>query len=277
MLRRPLSSISATILICACLFVVGQKATMAQSLRVITKVSDVSNAQDPQSLSHSLTLFHGGRVYDYIEQVGEVVIFEPIHHRFIILGNNFAATEVSFTEINHFLESAQTKAVEYIDELSADREPSSARMAAAIRFQLTPEFQESFDATKSRLTLTGTEMEYSVVGQPVEAESIVNRYLEYADWAKRLNYVLHSHSSLPQARLKLNEKLRTRKMLPVVVELTLHLDPPVKFRAEHRYADKFQPNDRRLISQWERTLQSNKIRWMTFREYQQNLLVQANR
>ncbi len=277
MLRSLLSFAPASILVCICVLGLGQQEAMAQSLRVITKVSDVSNPQDSQPLSHSLTLFHGGRVYDYIEQVGEVVIFEPIHNRFIILGKNFAATEVSFTEINHFLESAQIEAVEYIDELTADPQPSSARMAAAVRFQLTPEFEETFDAANSRLTLSGTELEYSVVGQAVEADSVVNRYLEYADWAKRLNYVLHSHASLPQSRLKLNETLRTRKLLPVVVDLTLHLDPPVKFRAEHRYADKFQSNDRRLISHWERTLQSNKIQWMTFREYQQKLLVQAGR
>lgn len=277
MLRRLLPFVPVLMLVCVCLLGIGQQEAMAQSLRVITKVSDVSDPQNPRPLSHSLTLFHGGRVYDYIEQVGEVVIFEPIHNRFIILGKNHAFTEVTFTEINHFLESAQTEAVKYIDELSVDPNPNAAGLAAAMRFQLTPEFQETFDVANSRLTLAGTEMEYSVVGQPVEASNVVNRYLEYADWTKRLNYVLHSHSSLPQSRLKLNEALRTRKMLPVVVDLTLHLDPPVKLRAEHRYADKFQSIDRRMISHWERTLISDKVHKMTFREYQQKLLVQASR
>lgn len=249
----------------------------AQSLRVSTSVTDVSRTDDPVQLSYSLTLFHGGRVYDYMPDVGEVVIFEPIHNRFIILGKNYAATEVSFAEINHFLESAQSEAVEYIEELSADPDPQAAAKAAAMRFQLSPEFQETFSEAVGELRLRGTELEYRVETQAVEASNVVNRYLEYADWAKRLNFVLHRNSSLPEARLKLNKSLRERKLLPKSVELTMHLNPPVKFRADHRFAEQFQSADRRLISQWERTLHSDQIRWMTFREYQQNLLVQSDK
>ncbi len=189
-----------------CLQLVSLQPANAQNLRVYTSVSDVSNPDVPQPLSHSLTLFHGGRVYDYMPEIGEVVIFEPIHNRFIILGKNYAATEVSFAEINHFLESAQTKAVQYIDELGASPAPDSSAKAAAMRFQLTPEFQKTFDEAENRLTLSGTELEYSVLTQPVESSNVVNRYLEYADWAKRLNFVLHQHDSLPQARLKVNQE-----------------------------------------------------------------------
>ncbi|WP_417847803.1 hypothetical protein [Thalassoglobus sp.] len=266
----------ALLLTTSCLQVVDLQSANAQNLRVYTNVTDISDAENPRPLSHSLTLFHGGRVYDYMPEVGEVVIFEPIHNRFIILGKNYAATEVSFAEINHFLETAQTKAVQYIDELATSPDADSAAKAAAMRFQLTPEFQETFDEASNRLTLSGTEIEYSVVTQPVEATNAVNRYLEYADWTKRLNFVLHRHDSLPQARLKVNQKLRDRNVLPRVVELTMHLHPPVKFRAEHRFSDSFQSADRRLISQWEQTLESDNIRWMTFRKYQQNLLVRAD-
>lgn len=252
----------------------GQHA-FAQGMSVFTKVVDITNPEQPIPQSHSLTLFHGGRVYDYMEEAGEVVIFEPIHHRFIVLGSDFAATEVSFAEINHFLETAQTKALQYIEELSIDSDPKSASMAAAIRFQLSPSFDVSYDEANRKLQLSGTELQYDVIGQAVESEAAVHRYLEYADWAKRLNYVLHSQPSLPQPRLKLNERLREHSLLPLSVELTLHLDPPVRFRAEHRYADELKSNDRRLISLWEQRLQSDKVRWMTFRQYQQNLLAQS--
>lgn len=249
----------------------------AQTLRVSTSVTDISRPETPQPLTYSLTLFHGGRVYDYMPDVGEVVIFEPIHNRFIILGRNYSATEVTFAEINQFLDAAQTEAVQYIDELSADSAPTSAAKAAAMRFQLSPDFQETFDASQKELRLSGTELQYIVETRSVENSNLVNRYLEYADWTKRLNFVLHRNSSLPASRLKLNESLRTRSLLPIAVELTMHLTPPVKFRAEHRFAEEFQSADRRLISQWERTLRSDQIRWMTFREYQQNLLVQTQR
>lgn len=266
-----------TFLACSILIATTTQATYAQSLRVSTSVADISKPGSPLPLSYSLTLFHGGRVYDYMPDIGEVVIFEPIHNRFLILGKNYTATEVSFAEINHFLESAHSEAVQYIDELSADPDPASAAKAAAMRFQLSPDFQEAYEKHENRLTMRGTELEYLVETQTVEAPNVVNLYLEYADWAKRLNFVLHRNSSLPESRIKLNASLRERKLLPNAVELTMHLNPPVKFRAEHRFAEEFQSADRRLISQWERTLQSNQIRWMTFREYQQNLLVHADR
>lgn len=267
----------AIALLAGLLLAIVPNVSQAQSLRVYTKVTDVSRSDAPQPLSNSLTLFHGGRVYDYMDDVGELVIFEPIHNRFIILGKNFSATEVSFAEVNHFLETAKTEAVKYIEELASQESSQASRMAASVRFQLSPTFQESFNAGENRLTLSGTELQYSVLCRPVDSPQIVNRYLEYADWAKRLNFVLHRHSSLPQARLKLNETLRNRGLLPGVVELTMHLDPPVKIRAEHRFSEELQSIDRRHINLWERNLQSDQIRWMTFHEYQQNLLVHNGR
>ena len=57
----------------------------AQEMRVYTTVrnlrgSAVSEDRAPV-VARSLTLFHAGKVYDYVEAAKELTIFEPAHHR----------------------------------------------------------------------------------------------------------------------------------------------------------------------------------------------------
>ncbi|TWT57300.1 hypothetical protein KOR42_06600 [Thalassoglobus neptunius] len=249
----------------------------AQSIRVFTEVIDVSQPEQPQPLSHSVTYFHAGRVYDYMPDLGEVVIFEPDHHRFIILGNNYVATEVSFAEVNHFLESAEQEAQKLIGEYSKSSEPHALQNAALLQFQLNPNFQEELSNGNTQLTLLGSQLDYQVTGTQMSDSTVTQEYLDYADWTKRLNYVLHPQPTLPHPRLQLNQALRKHNLLPRTVEVTLHVEPRVKLRAVHDYSDKLQSIDRQSISRWERTLQGEEVRWMTFQEYQQFLIAQVQR
>jgi len=247
----------------------------AEDLRVYTSVYDISQSEnEPKRISDSLTLFHAGKVYDYMEGVGEVVIFEPAHHRFIIL-RDFTATEVSFSELNHFLESAKVKAEEYIGELSVINDPNATKTAAAVRFQLAPQFQTKFDA--GLLTMQGGYMNYLVKSASAESDNALNQYLEYADWASRLNYVLHNRSAFPASRLKLNEELRKHRALPTRVELTMQQDRTYHLRADHKFEWKIQTLDKQLITHWERVLHSDQVAWVTFHQYQQKLIAQQER
>lgn len=249
------------------------QVTRGQDLRVYTSVVNVSHeGESPTILSSSLTLFHAGKVYDYMEEIGEVVIYEPSHHRFIILGKDFSATEVPFAELNHFLEAAQQESVKYIRELASKNSEENARLAATIRFQLQPDFQKNFLEESQTLQFRGSSMNYDVRTGAAPSPEVVNRYLDYADWAARLNYVLHPHSAFPAPRLSLNEALRKRKLLPVQVDRTTHLDGIERLRASHSFSFELQPVDKRHISHWERTLLSDQVRWLTFHEYQQQLL-----
>ncbi len=246
----------------------------AQDMRVYTSVTDVSSANSaPQVLSHSLTLFHAGKAYDYMEEVGEVVIFEPMHSRFIILGKNYSATKVTFSELNHFLESARRQSDKYIMELTEKGDAASLKAAAAVRFQLSPELDREFLSEQNLLSVKGGHLSYLVECSTADAPQAVTNYLEYADWFSRLNYVLHPHSAYPEARLQVNAALREKNMLPVKVELNVVSEHAMHLRAEHSYSWKFQSVDRKHISHWEQTLESDKVQWMTFHQYQEKLLV----
>jgi len=264
------------LLICSCWTTV----IAAQDMRVYTSVSDVSQASVPRALSHSLTLFHAGKVYDYMKETGEVVIFEPVHHRFVILNKDYLATEVPFSELNHILDAARTESLNYITNLKPEDNPNAARLEALVRFQLAPEFQEQQDSSRQLLSMTSDHLNYNVRTARIDSPQFVRQYLDYTDWAARLNFALRPDSTYPEARLKLNDSLRRLELLPTQVDLQLQTAEPVRLRAEHQFAWEFLSVDRTHISQWERALQSDRVRWVPFQQYQQQSqesLVQQSR
>lgn len=272
LLRRSLMSLLTCIglMNCVCLAV-------AQDMRIYTTVSSIGDSTaKAQLLSHSLTLFHAGKVYDFMEDIGEVVILDTARHRFVILGGNYAATEVSFAEVHQFLESAKVKSDEYLAEVVSQGDDAKLRRAQALAFQLKPTLKKNYSSENGLLTLQGEFLSYRVETAVGEDPQFLARYLEYADWAARLNYVLHPHAAYPAARIQLDEELRHLGRLPTTVELSASLEHPVKLRAKHEFRE-LQAIDRQLINRWEQQLRSSQTRWVTFHDYQQRLLAGKTR
>lgn len=248
----------------------------AQEMTVYTTVSDVGNGDAPRTIGSSLTLFHAGKVYDYMEDAGELVVLEPNVHRLTLLNSNYTATRVEFSELLQFLKVAETESAEYILELSQQTDPGSGRVRSLLQFQLTPQFQED-SATKNRLVLRGGVMNYDVRTADSPDPQQVKQYLMYADWAARLNFVLHPGSSYPAPRLILNDALRRKGALPVAVELSTMSENPVRLAARHTYQWELQATDRSHIHKWTQLLESEKVRWVSFHEYQARLLADIER
>lgn len=250
----------------------------AQEMTVYTTVSSVgTNEAKPRLIARSLTLFHAGKVYDYMEDVGEVVILEPAQTRFTILSAGDLATRVEFSELHQFLKVAQVESVRYLDELSRRPEREARPIAELLRFQLEPDFAESGDPAGSRLVLQGPVMRYEVQTAAPPGPQLAEAYLTYADWAARLNFVLHPRSSFPAPRLKLNAALRQRKTLPIVVLLETRSTQTVALRAEHKYQWELQAAEKAYLHKWERRLESGKLRWVGFHEYQHRLVADAEK
>lgn len=251
----------------------------AQQFRVFTEVTQlstdpVSNDDRTEVVARSLTLFHAGKVFDWLPPpVGEVTVFEPAHRRFIIFnGRKLVATTVTFDEIERLLASARDETHNYARQLEVRDEPGAKAIIEPLQFQLAPKFTEQFDPTEKRLVLRSPRFVYSVdCATPTEPE-ISNAYVSYADWASRLNYVLHPRSLFPAPRLKLNERLRGRGLVPVNVELNVRFDKPVQWNAGHRFSWKLEDGDRQHINHWETVLRSDSLEWMTFRKYQRVIL-----
>ncbi len=242
----------------------------AQDLRVYTTVRSLAEKRpNPPVLAESLTLFHAGRVYDYMENVGEVVIFEPLENKFTILGPDYIGTTVTFAEIQQFLGKSRSEAQRVLEESQAD--PSSRRLAAALRAQFTPSFKENVRADS--IKLTGESLIYDLTTAPAPKDTAWEKYLDYTDWAARLNFVLHPKSLYPDSRLEVNNSLRRAKRLPITVDLVGRLDErSLHLRAEHKYGWELQSIDRQFIDQWNTRRDAKDVKWVAIHEYQ-NLLV----
>lgn len=248
----------------------------AQDFRVYTSVTDIgSDGAGRRVVARSLTLFHAGRAYDHMDEIGELVIFEPIHERFILI-RDYTATVVTYEELRQLLDVATRSADRYVAELANRTDADSRRACAQLQFQLRPQFDVSFDAGSRQLTLTGSEQRYVARGETANA-TVVAQYLEYADWAARLNSVLHSRATFPGPREGLNRALRDQNLLPLSVLLQSGAAGEVNLRANHEFRWQLQAIDKDLIHQWERLRESPQMRWVSFREYQQRLLATTNR
>ena len=245
---------------------------VAQDMRVYTVVTDVGTpGQTPTPLSHSLTLFHAGKVYDFMEDVGEVVILDLQQNRFVLIGASQRGTIVSFEELQQFLRSANLEANRYLDELESKGDRLASEHAAAIRFQLTPTFKETFQPDSRQLKLTGDFLSYDVQTLVPPSDACADSYLAYADWASKLNCILHPRSTFPEPRQHLNARLREKKLLPVNVDLRVKVDTELHLRAEHKFAWELESVDKRLINKWERIIASPSTPWISFPKYQQDL------
>jgi hypothetical protein len=224
-------------------------------------------------VADSITLFHAGKVYDYMQQVGEVVIFDPAQNRFVILsvkGNNLATT-LQFPQLQQYLKVAKSETLEHIQRL-----PSGKRREA-LAFQLNPEFDTSFDPTAGLLSLAGPHIHYEVETVAVERPLVVQQYLQYADWAARINYILHSGSLYPEVRLAVNQALAAEGRLPTTVRLHLDGDRPVQLQARHKFDWALDSVGQSIIGECEKARTAADTRWVDFRDYQQSLLTTTAR
>lgn len=249
----------------------------AQDFRVYTAVTEIGPDQASRHVvARSLTLFHAGRVYDHMEDVGELVIFEPVQDRFYLIRDHVAA-EVTLDELRNMLAAATSAAEQYAGELQRRGDPEALKARSQLLFQLQPQFQTQADPATAQLRLIGTEFTYRVQGAVPDAPEHLAAYVRYADWTARLNAVLHSQGTFPGPREALNRALAEHQLLPVSVTLQARDSRDLHLQADHEFRWQLQPIDRDLIHQWEQLRQSDRMQWVSFREYQHKLLAAADR
>lgn len=250
-----------------------------QELRVYTTIRDLSaqpaNASVDQApvVVRSLMLFHAGKVYDYIEPAREVTVFEPAHKRFTVLNaRRQLCTELTQDEIRQFLGLAEEEATKRMENLAEETTPSSRKALEVLRFQFQPDFAVNYDEAKFHLTMTGDNCQYIVDGVQPPSADVLDQYLHVADWLAQFNSVLHPQSMFPAPRMKLNQELRKRELLPLTVVLKTNTSPPLHLQAQHKWAWTFEKKDRQMIDEWDKQLRDPNLRVMPFRQFQQEVL-----
>lgn len=250
----------------------------AQDFKVYTPVFDMKATetspragQRPQRpiVARSLTYFHAGKAYDYIETEEEVLIYEPNAKRFTVLHNTRSmATTIGFDELEQMVQEAESKAQQYVTRSKEATAEQPARLDM-ISFQLQPTFREVFDRKHNTLVLKSPYMNYLVKGATVEAPERIQFYLKYCDWMARLNYVLHPQAPLPGPRLTLNGSLKKFGMMPVEVELQASIGNGIDLKAEHTIDWQLDSHDRDRIHQWQTQLAGEEIQHVPFNRFRE--------
>lgn len=257
---------------------VGTPTLSAQDMKIRTHIYHVSPSKNGElkSLERavSLTIFHAGRAYDYIDSVKEIIIFEPKQNRFTIINSSRSLmTTVDFDELRQILKVARHETEQYLEQIAEKNGGELPSSAHAVHAQLEPQFQENWQPESQTLNLQNNSIRYSAACVPSDDPSIHEAYMLYADWMARLNFVLHPQSMYPDARLRLNESLRKRKMYPTEVRLFQNANDKSHLRAEHRISRSLDSTDRMMLTDWESKLSSGKLKEVTFREYQEAILI----
>lgn len=245
----------------------------AQGFRVLTTVRDLSGAGESV---RATTLFHAGKVYDHVDLGGEVIVYEPAQDRFRILNpKRRIVTTADFDEIQAKLKIAREETAKHAANLAQSPVPDAARVAEMLKFQLDPQFTESFDEQTGVLVLDGGVISYEVRTVDPQRPGVAAAYLDCADWVCRLNYVLHPGPVLPEPRIAVNQALRARGRLPESVELKVTINPPIHRRAEHTVHFDLNAQNRESIHQWESLLKAEAVREIPLIEYQKAVTLTA--
>lgn len=222
---------------------------VAVDFRVHTQVF-LPNQDKPSQ--ETTTVFKRGLVYDLPAGEGVVwTIMDPNQERFVLLrADKQQRATVSFDELVELVEKYQKLGVEKGKTGVFD-----------------PELGESLENETNRLVLQNEAMKYRVKAlQPTQPE-VADLYRSFGDWFCRLN-VRYAGTYPPFGRLKLNEALQKRGLIPSEIEWTVlpqggMLQTRV-LRSTHEYQWTLSINDEKKVEQAQKQLVE--FQEVTFRE-----------
>lgn len=253
--------------------------TDAQDFKIYTSISDETNPQvKPTVVARSLTMFRAGKVYDYMDHLGELVVFEPALNRFVVLNGGLALkTEVTFPLLNQHLSVSEQKAAQLLAIPAGQPDAISAADATFLKFQLHPVFQIAGKADEGVLTMSSPQLTYQVKYSKDVTQETLGVYYHYIDWMARLNRILHPQAMFPQPRLVVNQELKKRGVMPISVTLRMSHPQQIQLKADHSIQWELDEHARAWINDWETLLKDPQVKNVSLVDYQRAFMSEQAR
>ena len=238
--RRQFATLVTNLLLVGGLLSAAQAP--AQDFVVSNKVYNLDlDPKKKEPVVCSTTLFWVGRAYDFLEtpqgQTIETIIIDKSNDLIIILDpDRQMKTEITTGEV----------ATQIGRLLAAAQDPGTSEL---VKFSAAPKFTETVDPKTDELILEGKWMRYVVKTEAPENPFAAKQYNETADWLAQTNIVL-TRKELPFPRLKLNEVLKQRQVIPLSIERTIMPEgrrKPQTIRSEHHIQRGLSAKDKRRI------------------------------
>lgn len=194
-----------------------------------------------QALGGSTTIFVGGKAYDFLQGSTEAVVFDPASGKLVLADvARRVRSELTLQELSEFVDRLRERALRGGSDFA--------------RFVAQPEFGERLDADTNELVLSSPVMEYRARTTSPKNAEVLKSYQAFAHWQAQLNCVVNPGALPPHARLKLNDALARRQLLPERVTMRRTTDVPgggKLLRAEHSYTWRLDDDERRRAADLE--------------------------
>lgn len=169
-------------------------------------------------VAHSLTLFHEGVAWDFLElpsgrqggmALGEIVLHDPARERVLVIDPvRHLKTQVEMIRLERLSVSLAKWARSSDDRL--------------IRWAGGPDFVSGFKQTSQGIELVGPRVKYEVAYEEAPTKEAAGTYRRFADTAILLKALLHPGGIPPFPRLAVNRRLEDAGAIPA--EVTLEID-----------------------------------------------------
>jgi hypothetical protein len=216
--------------------------------------SELFAATSEQPVARSLTLFHEGVAWDFLElpdeaaaaddegmRLVEIVLHDPARERVVVIDPvNRRKTEIPLIRLERLSVSLGKWARASDDRL--------------VRWAGGPDFTSGLREEEGRLELAGPRVRYTVSHAAADSPEAAATYRRFADTAILLKALLHPGGIPPFPRLAINRRLEAAAAIPA--EVTLEIDArlavvaggPDRLASVHKTHPRLLSADHRLIA-----------------------------
>lgn len=188
-------------------------------------------ASGAEPVARSLTLFHAGVAWDFLEAGtkvgGEIVLHDPARERVVVIDpNRHLKTQVDLIRLERLSVSLAKWARANDDRL--------------VRWAGGPDFASGFTADEEQLELVGPRVRYAVAFEEAPCREAAGRYRRFADTAILLKALMTPGGIPPFPRLAVNQRVEAAGAIPR--EVMLEIEPklaglagrPERLRCVHK-------------------------------------------
>ena len=188
--------------------------------------SKVFAGDEKETISENTTLFHGGKIYDFLAKPTEITVYDLPRSRILLLSPSRGLQ----TELT----------VESLQEFSAKLQEWSASQAdPLLKFSARPQFEQQLNESTREASFNSQLVTYRVVTQKAKSEEIAHQYRQFCDLSGRLNGLVNPGGLPPFPRLEVNRALDESRQLPEEVHLNIASrrfgGKPLTARSEHHF------------------------------------------
>ena len=198
--------------------------------------SELFAAGSDEPVARSLTLFHNGVAWDFLELVddgtkaatiGEIVLHDPARERVVVIDPvRHVKTQVDMIRLERLSVSLAKWARSNDDRL--------------VRWAGGPDFAAGFTEEDERIELVGPRVKYAVAYEEAPCPEAAGNYRRFADTAILLKALMQPGGIPPFPRLAVNRRLEDAGAIPR--EVTLEIEPRLigiagrseRFRCVHK-------------------------------------------